>query len=660
MAASPVTLPYLDRRLRHRRGSLFVRYRRSRSHRRGRQAISDSSLRHRYQRFAIDRARSGVFRERIQNEVSPERLRRFFKRIDSGYKITESIRENCVFARHDITADPPFSQLDIISCRNVMIYLGSTAQNRILPALHYGLKPGGLLVLGSAESVGSRSDLFAMANAEQKIFAKKAVPSRLGIDFNTGPGAPNLPRIHHEIVAHWPAAVDLEERAARMLAASYAPPGVIITADMRVLHFQGSTSFYLEPASGEASLNLLRLARESLVYPLRALIERAIETKASVQETGIRVERDGEVRQITLRVIPLTEKASAYLVLFEETSNRNGNQTPSPEAVEQNQQPGQSQLAHAQREIAQMRDYMRRLTEQHEAANEELRAANEEARSSNEELQSTNEELRTAKEELQSSNEELTTVNDELKQRNEDLRRASDDLANVLSAAAIPIVMVDRVAHLRRFTPAAERLLGLAASDIGQPLVEVSHVFSPPGLPKMLKAALESLASRSERAQDRQGRWYEIFVRPYRTADDRIEGAVVAFIDVDESTRALEEAENTRNFAEAVIQTVQHPLLILDHDLRILRATDAFYQTFDVKPPDTEGQLIGDIGAGQWNFPELRRSAGNRPGARRPVQGSRCGPRVSKNRPPYYAAECQTDRRHRPAPAPAAGYRRRH
>jgi two-component system CheB/CheR fusion protein len=555
---------------------------------------------------AIDRARGGIFSEQIEKDVSPERLRKFFKRIDPGYKIAETVRENCIFARHDITSDPPFSQLDIISCRNVMIYFGSAVQSRVLPNFHYGLKPAGLLVLGSAETVGSRSDIFATANDEHKVFAKKAVPAHL--DLSKDPSIPNLPPIPQLSVSQWTVPLDLEGRASRILAASYAPAGVIINSEMQILHFQGVTSFYLEPASGEATLNLLRLAPESLVYPLRALVERAVETKSSVEQTGIRVERHGETRNITLRVIPLSEKAPAYLVLFEEPVKQNGPQSPARQAASQTNLPqNESQLGQAHQEILQMRDYLRRFNEEYEATNEELRAANEEARSSNEELQSTNEELRTAKEELQSSNEELITVNDELKQRNDDLRRASDDLANVLTAAAIPIVMVDRNSCLRRFTPAAQRLLGLSPADIGQPLHQVNQAFSPPSLPKMLKAALELLASQSERSQNRQGRWYEIFVRPYRTADDHIEGAVVSFIDVDNSTRALEDAEHSRNFAEAVIETVQHPMLILDQDLRILRATDAFYQTFNVKRLETEGQLISDIGAGQWNFPELRR-----------------------------------------------------
>jgi two-component system CheB/CheR fusion protein len=245
--------------------------------------------------------------------------------------------------------------------------------------------------------------------------------------------------------------------------------------------------------------------------------------------------------------------------------------------------------------------------EQHEATTEELRAANEEASSTNEELQSTNEELRTAKEELQSSNEELTTVNDELQHRNQELNIASNDLHNILNAATIPIVMVGMDLRVRRFTPAAERLLGLVPTDIGRIITDIRYTFEVADLKDMLAATLQTLTVQQRRSQDREGRWYEVFVRPYRTADDRIEGAVITFIDVDDATRALQQAENARDFAEGIVETVQHPLLVLDPDLRVVRATGAFYKTFSVPPEETLGQTIDDLGNGQWKLPELRR-----------------------------------------------------
>lgn len=558
---------------------------------------------------AIDRARSGVYPESIQQDVSAERLRHFFLRVDSGYRIGEGIRQSCIFARHNLIADPPFSHMDLITCRNVLIYLGSAVQERVLRSLHYGLNPGGILVLGSAETIGERSDLFANIDQEHKIFSKKALMGRLGLDLRPTDG-----RVAEMLDLGLPLTqvsteIDLEVRAARVLRDLYAPAGVIVNDDLQVLRFHGQTSFYLEPARGEASLNLTRLARPSLVHPLRAVLDRAKQTKGPVTESGVRVEHAGETQEITLRIIPLDDTPSSYLVLFEEAKKKDlPNRMARPPVVHPDQEPvaADQHLARANREMSQMRDYLRTITEQNEAATEELRAANEEARSANEEMQSTNEELRTAKEELQSSNEELTTVNDELKHRNEELRLANNDLTNVLGAATIPILMVGMDLRLRRFTPAAERLLSLASSDIGQPIADLQHVFQVSNVNDKLRHAIEHLEIHHERVQDRRGRWYEVFVRPYRTTDNRIEGAVLAFIEIDDLVSALQTAETARAFAEAIVDTVQHPLLVLDANLRLIRATDAFYKMFRIAPKEAEGRLLDEIGTGQWKLPELR------------------------------------------------------
>jgi two-component system, chemotaxis family, CheB/CheR fusion protein len=293
------------------------------------------------------------------------------------------------------------------------------------------------------------------------------------------------------------------------------------------------------------------------------------------------------------------------MVLFEEESRVDGTAQQSERVNE----PGtlEVQLNHARRELSNTRDHLRKIIEEHESTTEELRAANEEARSSNEELQSTNEELRTAKEELQSSNEELTTVNDELKQRFHDLDLATNDLSNILSAATIPIVMVGMDLRVRRFTPAAERLLGLVPADTGRPMPDLHLKFHVPDLKDVLTETIRTLEVQQRRAESRDGRWFNLSFRPYRTTDERIDGAVITFIDIDESTRALEEAERARKFAEGIVETVQHPLLILDSNLRVIRATEAFYKTFQVIREDTVGYTIDDLGSGQWQVPELRR-----------------------------------------------------
>ncbi len=559
---------------------------------------------------AIDRARAGVYPERMQEDISPERLRRFFSRSDSGFRISQQIRECCVFARHDLTSDPPFSHLDLVSCRNVFIYLSSALQQRVLPALHYSLKPGGLLVLGSAETIGNRSDLFAVLDGDNRIYSKKTVQGRFLMEPKAVSPQEPLPMIGaspsiSRIAV--PALAELEVRAARILRDLYAPPGVLIDANLQVLEFHGQTGFYLAHAAGDTNLNLLRLVRESLVYPLRKAVDAAQSSKQPVHESGIEVEHDGETRTVQLSVIPISDESRSCLVLFEEDSpTRSGRPAGTPGRSEESGAL-ELQLTHAERELAQTRDYLRKISEQYEATTEELRAANEEARSSNEELQSTNEELRTAKEELQSSNEELTTINDELKHRNRELDVTTNDLSNILNAATIPIAMVGMDLRLRRFTPAAERLIGLASSDIGRPMADIPHTLQVPSLSEMLLETIQTLGVQQRRIQDRQGRWYTLFIRPYRTIDDRIDGAVVTLLDIDESVRALEQAELARSLADGIVETVQHPLLVLDADLRVARANGAFYKTFGVRPEETLQQSIDDLGNGQWKIPELRR-----------------------------------------------------
>ncbi len=437
---------------------------------------------------------------------------------------------------------------------------------------------------------------------------KQAVAARLSIELRSPERAAQAVRngAPAKLALPTPTLTDLETRAARILRDLYAPAGVLVNDDMQVVHFHGETDFYLEQKPSEGSINLLRLARESLVQPLRKAVEAALTQKEPVHESGIPVQYAQETRQVKLSVIPLSEEAPFCLVLFEEEPHKDGitaaaqNIGPEPNASE-------LQFSHVQRDLARTRDYLRKVIEQHEATTEELRAANEESRSANEELQSTNEELRTAKEQLQSSNEELTTVNDELKHRNGELNVATSDLSNILNAATIPIIMVGMDLRLRRFTPAAERLLGMVSNDIGRTITEIHFPFHLAFLKDMLLQTLQSLNLQQRRIQDREGRWYELFVRPYRTIDDRIDGAVMTFIDIDDSTRALDQAERAREFSEGIVETVQHPLLVLNPDLRVLRANRAFYTTFGARSEDTVGQTIDDLGNGQWKRSNLRR-----------------------------------------------------
>ena len=386
---------------------------------------------------------------------------------------------------------------------------------------------------------------------------------------------------------------------------------------MDILQFRGDTSRFLRLAPGRASLNLFQMAREGFLMDLRTMIAQAQLTGSTVNREGVQVRLNEELLNVTIRVVPLSLPAPLphhYVILFQEATlsvaaearqrplrGEEGTQDP---ARQLNNQLGQ--------ELEATKQYLQSIIERYEVANEELKAANEEILSSNEELQSTNEELETAKEELQSTNEELSTVNDELRQRNEELGEANNDLNNLFSSASLPIIVVSGNLRIRRFTVSAERILNVIPTDIGRPIGHLNLNIDIPGLESLILDAIDSMTIKEREVQDREGRWYSLRIRPYRTADNRIDGAMLMFIDigsykdVDRLTTMLAEVETARHFAERVVQTAPWPLMILDEQLRVIKANAAFYEAFQTLQEETEGQFIYALGNGQWNIPELR------------------------------------------------------
>jgi two-component system CheB/CheR fusion protein len=568
--------------------------------------ISDSGL---------DRARSGMYPDLIAQDVSPERLRRFFVRVDRGFQIGKAIRESCVFARQDVIDDPPFAHTDLISCRNLLIYLDSALQRKVLPVFHYSLNPTGLLLLGNAESIAAASDLFSVIDKQHRIYGRKPGPARLTLNL---PPDGDREKADPVKVRTTLTGIELQKKADLLIQNKYTPAAVVVDSDLRILHFRGHTGFYLEPAHGEATLSLLGMTRAGLATPLRKALKTAAERKNPVRETGITVENHGERREINLEVTPIAGASPGegyYLVVFEEVPVKVGGTGPAAKTLKEAKLPQEAtapkgQVRELQQQLGEIRESLRVTKEEHEAHSEELRAANEEVRSANEELQSTNEELSTTKEELQSANEELTTLNEELQNRNQESNTLNSDLLNLLSAVDIPFLMVDNQLRLRRFSVAAEKVLDLKPMDIGHPVIHIQRRIDLTGFGPPIRGVVETLGTKQWDLQDKDGRWFSATIRPYRTADDRITGAVIVFVDIDPLKRTLRAAEEARDYAEGMIETVREPLLVLNGDLRIQRATPAFYETFRVSRGETEGRLLYDIGNGQWNLPRLRELLG--------------------------------------------------
>jgi two-component system CheB/CheR fusion protein len=486
---------------------------------------------------ALERARTGVFVDNIEQDVSPERLRRFFTRLDSHYQIGKTIRDLCIFSRHNLAADPPFSRLDLVSCRNVLIYLDGSLHKRILPAFHHALNPEGFLLLGTSESVGSFASLFDVVDAPHRIYRKNNSVSQGRLDLGTFPEKSGRALRTLAGGPSW-SALDVQKEADRIVLSRYAPAGVVVDDNMTVLQFRGRTGPYLEPAPGTASLDLLKMLREGLLGDVRAAIHHAKVENVPVRKEGIPLREDGRIRLVNAEVIPFKvppSGACCLVVLFQEAAapSAAGGPPAPPSSAPSSEQAAEQQIAQLQQELAATREYLQALIEEHEAASEELKSASEELLSSNEELQSTNEELETAKEETQSTNEELATVNEELHHRNLQLGQLNNDLVNLLGAVNIAIVLVGRDLRIRRFTPKAETVFNLIPTDVGRPISDINPNLDVSDLAARITKVIDTLTPVDGECQDHAGHWYSLRIRPYVTLENNIDGATVALLDVD-------------------------------------------------------------------------------------------------------------------------------
>jgi two-component system, chemotaxis family, CheB/CheR fusion protein len=544
--------------------------------------------------MAIEKARAGVYSESSVAEVSPERLRRFFVKVDGGYQIAKSLREMCVFARQDLAQDPPFSRLDLVSCRNVLIYMGPVLHKKVMGTFHYALKPTGFLMLGKSESMSAFTDLFRVVDREHKIWAKRpAEPSRR---FAPSSAAGYEKAIGAAIAKpEMQPRFDVQKAADRFVLSQCGPPGLIVNESLQILHFRGNSSPYLSPSPGEASLSLLRMVRPEFAVELRSAIHRAKKQGIAVSKEAIRVRRDGRPWDVRLEVVPLKGDLGErfFLVLFHETLARDA---ASPQASVREQ--GKRQLledARLRMELQTTKANLQSIIQEQEAVNEELKSANEEALSSNEELQSTNEELETAKEELQSTNEELVTVNEQLQNRNSELGQLNDDLTNLLSSVNIPILMLSGDWRIRRFTPQAEKLLNLLPGDVGRPIGHVRPNIEIPEMTSLVAEVVDTMHASEREVQDREGRWYSLRVRPYRTMENKIDGAVMIFIDIDAARRVHLELQREQGFTAAVLEWAAALVMVTDLEGRIVRFNLACQRLSGYSFEEVQGRAVWDV-----------------------------------------------------------------
>ncbi|MDD5300011.1 MAG: PAS domain-containing protein, partial [Gallionella sp.] len=570
---------------------------------------------------AIAVARAGFYPPNIAQDITPERLRRFFIKEDAGYRVKKNIREMVVFAIQNVIKDPPFTRLDLLCCRNLMIYLEPVVQNRLIPAFHYALKPGGVLFLSPSESISSHPELFAPLNRKWKFYraigSLAAARTMMHADLAW---VENPHKKGAEEVVKKISETNFAELTKRALLQSFAPASVVTDVKGNIYYVHGDTGKYLRPAPGQATLNVIEMAREGLQPELRAAILLAAATAVSGQgamfhsrEVSVKTNGHYQLVHLNVRSLPAPDNGEKLLLVsFQDVvqaiSEKSGSEklAPAPHgkgAAEEGEPQREEEL---KRELAYTRENLQATIEEQQASNEELKSTNEELQSTNEELQSTNEELETSKEELQSVNEELVTVNAELQAKIEQLAGMQNDMKNLLDNVNVGTIFLDEHLAIRRFTRDAVAVYRLVGTDVGRPLADIKTDIEGEDLSVRAQAVLDTLAPWEQELRSAGGAWYLVRIQPYRTLDNIISGVVLTFTDISQRIKAEAAIRTAQALAENIIDTVREPLVVLDASMQVVSASRAFYQVFQTAPENTVGRKLYELGNRQWDIPKLR------------------------------------------------------
>ncbi|HXW06873.1 MAG TPA: CheR family methyltransferase [Vicinamibacterales bacterium] len=542
---------------------------------------------------AIAAARAGLYTNSDVADVPPERLRRYFVREGEEYRVRRELRDGMLFTVHNILRDPPFSGVDLVSCRNLLIYLNRSAQDRVMELLHFSLRPGGYLFLGGSELLTSFGDLFSVVDKDHRIAQSRAVPRRFAVfprDLSAVTGIHTAPvPARNESVApsHRPTQpLDVHHR----LLEEYGPPSIVITEDHEIVHMSPHAGKYLHFSSGEASTNLLTLIRPELRVELRAAVYQALQQRTNVEATGLVLTGDDVPRHVNLRVRPVLTSEAGHgllLVLFEEVAPPEGH-TPAGEPI----RPIEPAVRQLEEELTNLRAKLRATTQQYEAHYDEFKASNEELQAMNEELRSAGGELETSKEELQSVNEELTTVNQELKIKVEELGQANDDFRNLINSTDIATIFLDRALRVKQYTPRATDIFSLLPSDLGRPLLDLKHRLVYDGFLSDMEDVLNRLQIVEREVEGQDHTWFAMRVFPYRTSDDRLDGVVLTFVDITSrkaATEALQAAHEQLGLAQLASESA-----LWERDLvtGAERWSPEMYQLRDIERPEDSSVLI--------------------------------------------------------------------
>ena len=560
---------------------------------------------------AIEKARIGSYTG-IEPDVSKERLKLFFTKDKGLYKIRKEVRELIVFAPQSVVKDPPFTKLDLIVCRNLLIYFNSELQKKVIPIFHYSLLPDGILFLGSSETIGGFVDLFSMIDKKWKFYKRRdsIYSAQPFIEF---PVSHTIEKIY-ETPMKLVEVTNISRVAEKIILQSYSPNCVIISGNGDILYIHGRTGKYLELSDGEAKMNIYEMAREGLKKELPAMIRKVLSSKNSLTLEGIKVKPNGSTLLINLTIKPINEPAEmkgSLLLIFEDLKPQK--KVPESKKIHYDKR-SEKIIKELEHELKNTKEDLRSTIEELETSNEELKSTNEEMQSTNEEMQSSNEEMETSKEELQSLNEELITVNTELQNKNDELSVINNDMKNLLDSIDIPTIFLDNNLLIKRFTHHITKIVNLISSDIGRP---INHIATNLKYDKFIEDAMEVLRSLSFKEielQTKDGTWYQMRIMPYRTTSNLIDGLVITFTNIHKLQTAYKEIQKlnqevqlAREYSDNIVDTVRDSLLILDKDLKVLSANRSFYILFGTVSKKTVGKFVYDLDDKKWDIPELRK-----------------------------------------------------
>ncbi|MBC7539549.1 MAG: PAS domain-containing protein, partial [Bacteriovorax sp.] len=589
-----------------------------------------------FQIFATDisetvlkKGRIGIYSNEIKSDVSPERLQKFFTKINNDYQINKNIRDCCLFARHDVTHDSPFSRIDLISCRNLLIYLNPKLQKKVIDIFSYALNLNGLLVLGNSENISNTQGVLKCINKNCKIHIKISKSLKLPVQTapyrskfikqNANPASTSTPTQAKPY--------DFKAEMDRVYTERFGHSGLLINDRMDILQLYGNVSPFLEFTPGEATFNIAKMISKNLLNELRAILLTVKKSKKPSVIRGVQLKEKNKIKTFNIDVIPIIgpDLITYYSAFFTDVSiaaqaigpttlvslvdkklkaSKKGSKYSIDEISAKKQASALSD------ELDETKKLIQTIIEEHDVTDEELQTVNEELMSSNEELQSSNEELQTAQEELQSTNEELRTLNEELNFRNSELDSLSGDLSNILNSVATPIIIIGGDYIIRRFTPAAQELFNVIPGDLGRSFTNIKHNLKVENLETLISESINKNSSIEKDVQDIKDHWYSLKIRPYTTPDNRIDGVVCVVIDINDAKTISEKFELERNIAEAVVESVENPLLILDENLNVKSANESFYKTFKIKSKNIIDHKVYDIDNRQWDIPALREFLG--------------------------------------------------